>query len=212
LSGVADWVARASGSAPDGRHIQLPSVQATIDLDFAVLQPGVSLNGSDAVVVQQNSDGGWSLNWVLPLGTGQLDGVLPNAGRCAIWISQGAFFLDGVTPNSKGNVIATVATSGTYQNGFGPQAGHTFVTHGMTGNYAYRVADAAVFSPWTINTAVYMTPTPYTQWTMTLPPNGGDPRTASRLRVKLTVAYLTPVPALAAAARPEPMVLQEVSR
>lgn len=195
LSGVADWVARAIGNASDGKHIQLPSVQATIELDFAVLQPGgfaSGAGGADVAVLQQNSDGGWSLDWVLPLGTGQLNGVLPNEGQCAIWISQGAFFLDGVTPNSKGNVIATVATSGTYQNGFGPHAGHTFVTNGMIGNYAYRVSDTSVFSPWTINTAVYMTPTPYTQWTMTLPPGSGDPRTASRLRVILTVNFLTP--------------------
>jgi hypothetical protein len=114
---------------------------------------------------------------------------LPNNGHCAIWISGAAFFLDGVTPNSKGNVIATVATSGTYQNGVQPAPPFTFVTNGLSGNYAYHCPDNTVYSPWAIDTQVYMTPTPYTQWTMTLPPNSGDPRTATRLRVQLTIAY-----------------------
>lgn len=192
LSGVADWVARAIGSAPDGTHVQLPSTQAQIELDFAVLPPGASVSGADTALLEGTSDGGWLLTWVVPIGTNQLEGVLPNNGQCAIWISEAAFFLEGVTPNSKNNVIAVVATSGSYENGFGPQAEHTFVTKGLSGNYAYHVADQTVFSPWVVNTAVYMTPTPYTQWTMTLPANGGDPSSATRLRMMLTVAFLTP--------------------
>jgi hypothetical protein len=50
-----------------------------------------------------------------------------------------------------------------------------------------------VYSPWKIDSAVYMTPTPYTQWTMTFPANGGNPSTAARLRMLLNVAYSTPL-------------------
>ena len=136
--------------------------------------------------------GGWTLNWAVPIGTSQLEGVLPNRGECAIWISEASFFLDGVTPNSKNNVISVVSTSGTYENGFGPQADYTFVTKGLSGNYLYHADSGTVFGPWQIDTAVYMTPTPYTQWTMTLPSDGGDPSTATQLRMSLTVAFLTP--------------------
>ena len=191
LVGVSDWVARAVGDAPDGQHVQLPSSQAHIELDFAVLPTGASLQGGDAALLDGSATAGWTLTFVVPLGTEQLDGVLPNNGRCAIWISQAAFFLDGVTPNSKGNVIATVATSGTYQNGVQPSQPYTFVTNGLTGNYAYHCPDNTVYSPWVIDTQVYMTPTPYTQWTIVLPPNSGDPSTATRLRVQLTIAYLS---------------------
>lgn len=137
-------------------------------------------------------DGGWTLTRTIPLRCDQLIGVLPNNGQCAIWISQATFLLDGVTPNSKGNVIAEVATSGAYQNGFGPQASHAFATQGLSGDYAYHVATGQVYSPWALDTAVYMTPAPYTQWTMTLAADGGDPSTASRLRMQVTIAYLTP--------------------
>jgi hypothetical protein len=90
-------------------------------------------------------------------------------------------------------VIASVSTSGTYQNGVGPSHAHTFVTQGLSGNYAYRVADNSVYSPWAVDNAVYTTPTPYSQWSITLPPGSGDPSTATRLRVQLTVAYLSSV-------------------
>jgi hypothetical protein len=36
-----------------------------------------------------------------------------------------------------------------------------------------------------------MTPTPYTQWTITLPADGGNASTATRLRVLLTVSYMS---------------------
>lgn len=192
LAGVAAWVASAIGSTADGQHVQLPSQNAQIDLAFSILQPGASVGGNDAAVLQKTADGGWMLNWTVPIGTNQLQGVLPNGGECAIWISEASFFLDGVTPNDKKNVISVVSTSGTYENGFGPQAEHTFVTRGLSGNYLYHVDSGTVFGPWQINTAVYMTPTPYTQWTMTLPSDGGDPSTATKLRMSLTVAFLTP--------------------
>ncbi len=192
LNGVADWVARAIRQPSGDGQVMLPSTHAEIELDFEILKSDSVQSRSDAAVLERAADGGWSLRWVLPLGTSQLNGVLPNGGNCAIWISKAAFLLDGVTPNAKNNVLAVVGTSGTYQNGFGPQGAHTFVTNGLKGNYGYSVPDQNVFIPWSIDAAVYMTPTPYTQWTMNLPPDGGDPRTATRLRVRLTVAFLTP--------------------
>lgn len=193
LAGVKDWVAAALGNAADGQHVILPSDDAQIKLNFAVVKPGPTApGGPDAAVLQKTADGGWTLSWTVPIGTSQLQGWLPNGGKCAIWISEASFFLEGVTPNSQNNVIAFVATSGTYENGFGPQAEHTFVTKGLGGNYAYEAAGETVYSPWKINTAVYMTPTPYTQWTMTLPSDGGDPSTATKLRMALKVAYSTP--------------------
>jgi hypothetical protein len=193
LVGVADWVEAALGSAPDGKHIKLPSTNVDIELDFDILQPDTTQAvGAEAAKLSKTDQGGWELLWTITLGTPQLEGVLPNGGKCAIWISEASFFLDGVTPNSKGNVISTVATAGTYENGFGPADSHTFATKGLSGNYLYRVADSHVYGPWQIETAVYMTPTPYTQWTMTFPPDGGDPSTTSKLRVKLKIAYMTP--------------------
>jgi hypothetical protein len=189
LVGVSDWVARAIGNAPDGQHVQLPSNHAHIELDFTVLPMGGTLQSGDAALLDGSATAGWVLTFTVPIGTEQLDGVLPNNGHCAIWISGAAFFLDGVTPNSKGNVIATIATSGTYQNGVQPATPFTFVTNGLSGNYAYHCPENTVYSAWVIDTQVYMTPTPYTQWTMTLPPNSGDPSTATRLRVQLTIAY-----------------------
>lgn len=191
LVGVADWVASATASAPDGQHIQLPNTNAKIKLAFQVLPVGGQPGTGDTALLDKTADGGYTLTFTLPMGTSQLDGVLPNQGQCAIWITQAAFFLDGVTPNSKGNVIATVATSGTYQNGIGKAGSHLFVTKGLRGNFAYRPADKTVYSPWQIDTAVYITPTPYTQWSMTFAPGDGGPSTATGLTVEMTVAYMS---------------------
>ncbi len=192
LVGVADWVAQALSSTPDGQHVQLPSTSASIELDFAILQQGGEPAGAgDAALLSKLDDGSWSLVFTVPLGSSQLDGVLPNSGNVAIWITEASFFLDGITPNSKGNVIALISTSGTYQNGFGAAHGYTFVTKGLSGNYAYRAVDENVYSSWLINSAVYMTPTPYSQWNVFLAANGGDPSTATRLRVVLKVVYAT---------------------
>jgi hypothetical protein len=191
LVGVADWVAAALGNAADGQHVQLPSNNARIELDFAILAVGGKSPDGDAALLDKTAAGGWSLTFTVPLGTSQLDGVLPNNGQCAIWISEAAFFLDGVTANSKGNVIASVSTSGTYQNGIGSTGDSTFVTKGLSGNFAYHVPDLNVYSPWSIDTVVYMTPTPYTQWNISLAPGSGDPSTATRLRVQLVIAYLS---------------------
>ena len=130
-----------------------------------------------------------TLTWSLPVGDGQLKGVLPNRGNVAIWIKEARFFLDGVTPNERGNVLMEVSTSGTYQNGFGPADAFTFVNQGLIGDYAYRVEDETVYNPWSINTEVYATPTPFTQWTLAFDPDGGDPSSATRLRMDLRVAY-----------------------
>src|SRR5690606_386583 len=100
-------------------------------------------------------------------------------GKVAIWISKASFFLEGVTPGSKGNLIATVSTSGSYQNGVNGQ-GNTFVTKGLSGDYAYKVEGSKVYSPWAINSAVYMTPTPYTQWNIGIAEGGGDPSAAKK--------------------------------
>ncbi|MBA2238217.1 MAG: hypothetical protein H0W24_05895 [Lysobacter sp.] len=191
LAGVADWVMRATGDAPDGQHVTLPSTDAVISLSFAIGRNGAT-GGGDVAILEGDAQSGWTLTWTVPLGTEQLNGVLPNGGDCAIWISKADFRIQGVTPNSKGNVIAKVATSGAYENGFGPQHGHVFVTKGLVGNYAYAAANDTTYSPWQVATAVYMTPSPYTQWTMFLPPNSGDPSAASTLRMDLHVAYLSP--------------------
>jgi hypothetical protein len=171
--------------------VQLPSDNAQIELNFEILQAGgtVAIGDTDVALLSQLADGTWSVVFTVPIGTDQLEGVLPDNGNVAIWISQASFFFDGITPNSKGNVIATVSTSGTYQNGFGQSASYTFVTKGLSGAYAYTAAGNSVYSPWAINTAVYMTPTPYTQWNITLAPDSGDPSTATRLHVLLKIAY-----------------------
>jgi hypothetical protein len=125
----------------------------------------------------------------VPIGTRQLQGVLPNGGNVAIWIREVVFVVTGVQPNDRGNVIASVAVSGTYQNGFAPNAIYRFVSKGLTGDYGYAVATNTPYIPWRIDPQVYTTPTPFTQWTMVFDPDGGDPSDAQVLELRLKIAY-----------------------
>ena len=193
LIGVDTWVQEALEVAPDGQHVNLPSNDASISLEYTVLQPDTTraITGDVAQLVK-NEDNGFSLMWTLPVGSKQLKGVLPNGGNCAIWITEAEFIVDGVTPNSKGNLISTVSTSGSYENGFGLADNNVFVTKGLKGNFLYSVTDKKVYSPWKIDSVVFMTPTPYTQWTMSVPADGGDLTTATKLTVKIHISYLAP--------------------
>jgi hypothetical protein len=190
MVGVADWVARATGNASDGVHVQLPNNAASVDLLYDIVKDNDTPVTGDAALLYKAADGSWQLNFTLPYPSKQLAGVLSGNGEAAVWITEAAFYLQGATPNSKGNLLATIETSGTYQNAAGTSSAHTFVTKGFSGNYAYTVASENVYSPWKIDAAVYMTPTPYTQWTMKMDDGNGDPSTATQLKVSLTVSYL----------------------
>ena len=87
--------------------------------------------------------------------------------------------IDGVRPNAKGNVLVKVSTSGTYQNGFGPSNAYNFFGKGLSGDYGYSPQTNHAYIPWEIPTAVYMKPTPYTQWNLSFYPDGGDPSQAT---------------------------------
>jgi hypothetical protein len=80
LVGVAEWVAQAVGNAPDGKHVVLPSNNAHIELDFTILAPNGQTTSRNVALLDKTPDGGWALNFTVPLGTEQLQGVLPNGG------------------------------------------------------------------------------------------------------------------------------------
>lgn len=191
---MSEWVGQLLSETAD-RQVRLPNQNVEVSLEFQVVRAG-TLDGASTNVALLSPGTGtapYTLSWTLPMGTDQLRGVLPHHGEVAVWITRADFFVDGMAPNRRGNVMAQVATSGTYQNGFGAEDAYRFVTSGLVGDYAYHAATAGkedrVYDPWNIDVGVYMTPTPFTQWTMTFDPDGGDPAGATRLRMDLVVAY-----------------------
>ena len=179
------------GDGPDSRKVRLPQENVAVSFSFDIIRQGGEKGGKDAValLVPASEDSPASLNWCIPIGDDQLKGVLPQGGKVAIWISRAEFRIDGVQANRRGKVIMKVATSGSYVNGFGPASAKEFVNKGMEADFAYDVASGTVYIGWQIPPAVYMTPTPFTQWSLLFDPDGGDPSHASTLRVDLTVAY-----------------------
>lgn len=179
------------GDAPDSRKVRLPQENVSISFSFDILKQGAPNNGNSAVALLSpaTSDSPPSLNWCIPIGDEQLQGVLPDDGDVAIWISKAEFWIDGVQANRKGKVIVEVSTSGSYVNGYGPETAMEFVNKGMQANFAYDAGSGQAYIQWQIPQAVYMTPTPFTQWSMLFDKDGGDPSNARKLRMNLTVAY-----------------------
>ena len=195
---VSLWMAQLFGDVPEGQKVRLPNDDVAITFTFDIVQqtdPEAEPEGGTAPVTDTalltpaNADQTAMLSWSIPLGSSQLKGVLPSGGNVAVWIKEATFFLEGIQPNGARNVMAEVATSGAYENGYGPEQAYTFVNQGLVGDYAYHYDSEAVYNRWAIDTGVYATPTPFTQWTMTFEPDGGDPSAATRLRMNLVVAY-----------------------
>lgn len=124
FASVVGWVGQLLGDNPQSQKITLPSSNVQISLKFPIVKSGQALTHGDSALLSPGTAGnGPTLTWTIPVGTDQLAGVLPNDGDVAIWITSANFFLDGVTPNQKGNVLCNISTSGSYQNGFGPPRG-----------------------------------------------------------------------------------------
>lgn len=192
VAAMSQWIGRLLGDSPDGNQVKLPAQDVAITLSFDIVPPGLPNRGStDQALLVKGAGGRWRLTWAVPIGTKQLQGVLPNGGNVAIWIREAVFVVKGMQPNDHGNVIASVGISGTYQNGFAPDAIYRFVSKGLTGDYGYTVATNKPYIPWRIDPQVYTTPTPFTQWTMIVDPDGGDPSDAQVLELHLTIAYAT---------------------
>jgi hypothetical protein len=177
---------------PDaGEKVALPSDDVPLEFDFTVLRSGQPepAEGGVALFTPAGAGSKARLTWTFAQGSDQLRYKLPNADEIAVWVKQAQFFFDGMLPNREGNAMMEVSTSGAYQNGYGAARSYCFVSRGLRGDYAYKVKEQSVYNSWKINTEVYATPTPFTQWQILFDPNGGDPSQVTKLRVRLTLAY-----------------------
>jgi hypothetical protein len=171
--------------------VALPADDVALEFEFAVVPSGQPYTGSAPMALFTPAGTGKEpmLTWMFQPGSNQFLDQLADAAELAIWVRQAEFFLEGMVANGAGNVMTKVSTSGTYQNGYGPGRTYSFVSRGLVGDYNYKAEGNRVYNPWKINTAVYATPTPFTQWQIAFVPNGGDPKGITKLRVELKLAY-----------------------
>jgi hypothetical protein len=177
---------------PDAEDkVALPADKVPLDFEFDIVRSGQPFpaNSPAALFIPSAPDRKAVLIWTFDQTGNPFRYKLNNANELAVWVKEAQFFLDGIEANPEGNVMMEVSTSGTYQNGYGPKRSHNFVSRGLKKGYAYRVKDQSVYDPWTIQTEVYATPTPFTQWQITFDSEGGDVSKIRKLRVKLILAY-----------------------
>lgn len=187
---VQQWVARILGDAPSSEQIRLSNTEVEVVFRFPVVNGTEGPVTAETVLLTPDASGnGATLTWAIPIETTQLKGVIRNWRSSAIWIKNASFILEGSVPNEQGNVVAKVSTSGSYMNGFGPENANSFVTKVMSGDFAYQPKTGQVYIPWRIDGGIYMTPTPFTQWKLTVDEDNGDVSAVTALTMKLTVAY-----------------------
>jgi hypothetical protein len=189
---VNAWIARLREDTADGKKVQLPNNGVDVSLVYQIVKADGPGNPGTALFTPKTDDKPAAISWILQRDETPFKGYLPNQGGVAIWITEARFIAKGVTPNSAGRVIAMVSTSGSYENGFGPKRTYRFETKGLAGRFAYIVSDERVYNRWKIDSEVYTTPTPFTEWTMEF--EEGDPATATELRMDLTIAYMEMAP------------------
>lgn len=193
LAKTALWVGQAQGDDPSGKQILLPVDDARISFEFDIrARDSQEIPPHAALYTPAQGKKPPTLTWTIPMGSDQLVNVLPNRGNLPIWIKEARFFVDGATPNNKGNIMVDVWTSGSYENGYGPADAESFVAKAIVSSFAYEAASGRPYIPWSVKTDVYMTPTPYTQWTMVFDRDGGDAADASKLRMDLIVSFKEP--------------------
>src|SRR5271157_1758572 len=94
-------VARLLGDVPESQQVRLPNDNAEITFQFKILRKGeAGETGTETALLTPAEGGGRAaLTWSIPVGSGQLQGVLPDDGNVAIWIKDARFFVEGVKPN-----------------------------------------------------------------------------------------------------------------
>lgn len=189
------WVNQALENSASG-EVTLPSKGIDIDLVFDICKQGESRASKGESRASKNGvaylftdgKGMKTLTWNISHGDKQLARLLPNNGKVAIWVKEATFKLEGLQTSRENAVVAKVGTSGMYDNGVGESGVFHFLAKKIVGNYGYY--ESKTHMPWKIDACTYMTPTPFTMWSMTFEPNSIDPSSATQLNMNLKISIL----------------------
>jgi len=194
FANVGVWVGNLLAPASSKDKIVLPSQDISITFKFTISKDGSAANDRSkeafAYFTPASEDKSASIMVAIPRDTGQLKGVLPDKGLVPIWVRSAQFYVNGAAANQQGNVILSASTSGTYYNGFPPDRMFRFETQGVEASFAYKAEPRKAYVNWDINPEVYMTPSPFTLWTITFDEDGGDPSQAVELEMVFNIAFL----------------------
>lgn len=194
FANVTTWVGKLLGETSLNDRVTLPNKNVPISFTFPITKDSsvadLDAEQTYAVLTPSNGVDPAKVTVSIPRATKQLVGVLPNGGNVPIWIKEAKFFIEGAVPNSKGNIMFNASTSGSYENGFPTEDVFNFETDGMESSFGYK-NDDNVYISWDINPEVYMTPSPFTQWTLDFDKDGGSAENATSLRVEFNVTFLS---------------------
>lgn len=192
---ITTWIGNLLATPGSSGKITLPNNNVKLDLSFPIFRADESNpdpNQTVAVLYPGSGSVPTTITLAIPPAAQELQGMLPSEGKVPIWITAGQFRVKGAVPNSKGNVILDVSTSGSYQNGnIVANDFHvfSFETKGMGSSFGYKPNEQEPYMPWNVDAVVYMTPTLFTQWTIVLDSNGGDLSKASSLDLTFTITF-----------------------
>ncbi|HYP27494.1 MAG TPA: hypothetical protein VE262_12320 [Blastocatellia bacterium] len=167
-----------------------------------VVKSGESKNGGAPAsgcpyVVLDTSARTPTLSWGISIEEPPFKGSVPNGGAIGFFVEEGWFYLEGAEPNGGKSISLTVSTSGYYANAYGDDSSGRkyFVSSPLETDFIYSgeagggVDDPR--TPWKPASTVkasYLTPTPFTQWTLAVK-DAGSLANLKAIRMRLSGTY-----------------------
>lgn len=180
FASITSWVAGLPGNGGSGTTT-LPNENSKISLKIPVVNTvtgtadikNAEPAGLLAHLTPANGTKEATISLVIPKKLGQFADQI-NLGSdedVVMWVTKGKFFIEGIKHNKSGYVPLTIATSGIYVNGFGNDLLH-FASNPISSRYTYKpdvsMTSSTVIVPWSIDSHMYMLPTPFTEWTISI--------------------------------------------
>jgi hypothetical protein len=180
-----------------------PRITQSLDIDsftLPVVREGANPPPGPYAVLVQRPGAKPLLSWSISLQEPPFRQWLGSSHKAVYFVQEAWFELNGALPNADGFIRLEVATSGTYENGYGgaaPVAGTPaaarFVSQGLALDYGYRAGKVGEpfvrWQPIGLSKDNYMRPSPFTTWLATIE-QAGDLSQFHTLRIKLALRYL----------------------
>jgi hypothetical protein len=178
-----------------------PRITQRLDTDYftlPIVRAGAMPPPQAHAVLTQPTSGKPVLSWSMPLQEPPFQQWLGSSKKAVYFVEEAWFELEGAKPNPTGIIRLEVATSGTYENGYGgaptteAPAGTRFISQGLALDYGYALGKSGEpfvrWQPIELSHDNYMRPSPFTTWLATIE-QAGDLSQLHTLRIKLALRY-----------------------
>lgn len=143
--------------------IKLWSSDILIQVDVPVVRNAADVRADGLYALQESNGAAVRFSLAIPPGAGPIHRLLPPG--VPVWVKKADFAFYGLDRADDAPLMFTLGTSGSYQNGYGPDGLHAFFSMPLRCHAMYdHKKDRSIAGLNMSNNPVYMTPALFTQW------------------------------------------------